>query len=147
MNRKMLASCAALALVLGFSSLAEAGCSPEEAQQKAGAPAEQDRADDHGNMQNGHVDKAQRNDSQRREAENERERDEQRRDDELPEIHVLHGNTSVQVPMRDTLRFLGETGNTCAGAAPRMPSVAVIIKGIAFLRLRIHVKMWYDKKK
>ena len=35
MNRKMLASCAALALVLGFSSLAEAGCSPEEAQQKA----------------------------------------------------------------------------------------------------------------
>ena len=114
---------------------------------ETGLSTEQDRADDHGNMQNGHVDKAQRNDSQRREAENERERDEQRRDDELPEIHVLHGNTSVQVPMRDTLRFLGETGNTCAGAAPRMPSVAVIIKGIAFLRLRIHVKMWYDKKK
>ena len=35
MNRKMLASCAALALVLGFSSLAKAGCTPEEAQQKA----------------------------------------------------------------------------------------------------------------
>ena len=35
MNRKMLASCAALALVLGVSSLAEAGCTPEEAQQKA----------------------------------------------------------------------------------------------------------------
>ena len=35
MNRKMLAASAALALMLGFSSLAEAGCSAEEAQQKA----------------------------------------------------------------------------------------------------------------
>ena len=40
MNRKMLAACAALALTLGFSSLAEAGCSPEEAQQKAPAFAQ-----------------------------------------------------------------------------------------------------------
>ena len=37
MNRKMTAACAALALTLGFSSFAEAGCSPEEAQQKANA--------------------------------------------------------------------------------------------------------------
>ena len=35
MNGKMLAACAALALTLGFSSLAEAGCTPEEAQKKA----------------------------------------------------------------------------------------------------------------
>ncbi len=35
MNRKMLAACAALALMLGFASLAEAGCSAQEAQQKA----------------------------------------------------------------------------------------------------------------
>ena len=40
MNRKMLAAGAALALTLGFSSLAEAGCSPEEAQQKANAFAQ-----------------------------------------------------------------------------------------------------------
>ena len=37
MNRKMLAACAALALTLGFASFAEAGCSAEEAQQKANA--------------------------------------------------------------------------------------------------------------
>ena len=40
MNRKMTAACAALALTLGFSSFAEAGCSPEEAQQKANAFAQ-----------------------------------------------------------------------------------------------------------
>lgn len=40
MNRKMLAACAALAMTLGFSSFAEAGCSPEEAQQKANAFAQ-----------------------------------------------------------------------------------------------------------
>lgn len=40
MNRNMSAVCAALALTLGLSSLAEAGCSPEEAQQKANAFAQ-----------------------------------------------------------------------------------------------------------
>lgn len=35
MDRKMLASCAVLALVLGVSSPVWAGCSAEEAQQKA----------------------------------------------------------------------------------------------------------------
>ena len=40
MNRKMTAACAALALTLGFSSFAEAGCSSEEAQQKANAFAQ-----------------------------------------------------------------------------------------------------------
>ena len=40
MNRKMLAACAALALTLGFASFAEAGCSAEEAQQKANAFAQ-----------------------------------------------------------------------------------------------------------
>ena len=40
MNRKTLAACAALALTLGFSTLAEAGCSAEEAQQKANAFAQ-----------------------------------------------------------------------------------------------------------
>ena len=40
MNGKMLAACAALALTLVFSSLAEAGCTPEEAQQKANAFAQ-----------------------------------------------------------------------------------------------------------
>lgn len=40
MNRKMTAACAALALTLGFSSFAEAGCSPEEAQQKGNAFAQ-----------------------------------------------------------------------------------------------------------
>ncbi len=40
MNRKMMAACAAVALTFGFSSFAEAGCSPEEAQQKANAFAQ-----------------------------------------------------------------------------------------------------------
>lgn len=40
MNRKTLAACAALALTLVFSTLAEAGCSAEEAQQKANAFAQ-----------------------------------------------------------------------------------------------------------